>query len=201
MSETATVLTQLTAGAPPLALEGALAFIQSQLALVFPPTLFDFAVIPPRMTTAAWNKVFRRLSFVGIGWNGLNDKGSTMQMFSGVSEFSVVLAVKNTSSVRARYVGDERGIGIMPMVRATVGVLHGATCPGVGSFQVTSAEPGYAEELADDDVLMALVHVSNKISLPLGAQIGALPETTITQLGIDWLIDGGASIATTEDYP
>jgi hypothetical protein len=138
--------------------------LQERLQLAFPPNVFDFQIMPARLTAGAWSRVTRRLPFVGLGWNMA--KSSTGARFSGAAHFSLFLVTRNSTGEMGRLLGDQQGPGILQLVTAAVAVLGGfkipdlsdGAAPGatVGTCVVTMAANASAE-LASEDMAVATI--------------------------------------------
>ncbi len=153
--------------------------IQVRLQLIFPPSIFHFRVLPPRLDMKTWNSLMQgNQPFIGLGFNGFKPDGGTMRgMVQGKSSWSVLTAVRRNGSDEGRYYGDNFGIGALTMAEVAMVALN-AFGAATGSVEVVGFSNVAADGWGDDSVIM-------KIDLLVPATL-TLREEILAPSGLGW---------------
>jgi len=162
------------------------AALQARLRMVFPERRFVHAWMPPRVGKSDWNRLLRRMPFVGLGWSDADPIKATPRLFTGASGWTVFLVTQNVSGARGLYYGDAQGPGLFDMVHAAIAILHGHTIAGVGTVNVRKAGNAFAENWDGDDTAMAAIDLDVGMTLALADAVSGVPETVLSTIGIEW---------------
>ena len=173
--------------------------LRDRLILAFPETKFDHQFVPPRVSKQQWVTLLRRPPFVGIGWMELDPKRMAgSRTFNAEVQFTVSLVTVNQSGVKAGLLGDTLAPGIMRMVGAAIGILHGTTFPGIGTASVMRAVAATSEDWENDNLFAASLDVSIGLSMPLSAVFEAIAADTLSTTSLQWAFTGSATPALTD---
>lgn len=153
--------------------------IQARLQLIFPPSIFHFMVLPPRLDMKTWNSLMQgNQPFLGLGFNGFKpDTGTMRGKIQGKSSWSVLTAVRRNGSDEGRYFGDKFGIGALTMAEVATTALNGFNA-ATGSVEVVAFSNVAADGWGDDSVIM-------KIDLAVPATL-ALQDEILAPDGLGW---------------
>lgn len=163
--------------------------IVDRLRLVFPERDFTISAVPSVMTIDEFKRITRTLPFIGIAWMGMTvDRGAGRQL-TAVMNWRLMLVVKASSNLDARFEGDSRDIGLDAMVDVATAALHFAELPHVGHASVTSAQAVFADGWADEATVIAYVDFAIRFATSL-ARISADDLDSLRLLGVAWLLDG-----------
>ena len=173
--------------------------LRDRLILAFPENKFDHQFVPPRVSKKQWDTLLRRPPFVGIGWMELDPKRMAgARTFNAEVQFTVSLVTVNQSGVKAGLLGDTLAPGIMRMVGAAIGILHGTTFPGIGTASVMRAVAATSEDWENDNLFAASLDVSIGLSMPLSAVFEAIAADTLSTTSLQWAFTGSATPALTD---
>lgn len=141
--------------------------LTARLQLAFPPTVFEHAIMPARLTPQAWEKLTRRVPFVGLGWNQVDAAPDLQRKFRGVSRWTLYLVTRNASGEIGRYFGDAQGPGLFQMVQVATAILQGADIDGIGTASVHQASNAVAEGWEAGNAVIAAVDIEVPVDLGL----------------------------------
>jgi hypothetical protein len=160
----------------------------AQVQIAFPPTLFQFEVMPSKLTPQAWTALVRRVPFVGLGWNGVEPAPDMGRGFRGVSRWTLYLVTRNSAGELGRYFGDAQGPGLLQMVQAAVVLLQGADIGGVGTAAVRSVANAVAEGWEGGNAVIAAVDIDVPVDLTLRNSIdgASVDMDALKTLAIAW---------------
>lgn len=140
--------------------------LADRLKLGFPPTLFQHAIMPAKLTPQAWEKLVRRPPFVGLGWNRIMPMPDMQRTFRGIASWSVYFVTRNAAGEIGRYFGDAQGPGLFQMVQVGTAIVHGADL-GVGTASVHETSNAVAEGWEAGNAVIAALDVEVPIDLGL----------------------------------
>lgn len=162
------------------------AAIIERLRLAFPAKKFQIERVPAVLTVKEFERVVRMRPFIGLAWMGLQPDRDHGRLLSGAANWRLVLVVKVSSGLDARFKGDKNDIGLDAMIDVSSVLLSGCTLPDIGTCTVTRAEAVYADGWADDATVLAQVDFDVRFTSPLSAfQIKTLDD--LKSLGITWI--------------
>ena len=165
--------------------------LRERLVLAFPKGRFDHQFVPPRISKAQWSKLLRKPPFVGIGWVMMAPKRMTgARTFSAGVQFNICLVTNNPSGVEPGLLGDKLAPGIMRMVGAAIGVLHGYSFEDIGTATVTGVAAATSDDWEDDNLFSAILEVSIDASMPLASVFEAIDTDTIATMSTKWAFSG-----------
>jgi hypothetical protein len=172
--------------------------LRDRLIVAFPENKFDHQFVPPRVSKKQWDVLLRRPPFIGIGWMELDPKRMAgARSFNAEVQFNVTLVTVNQSGVKAGLLGDTLAPGIMRMVGAAIGILHGYTFPDIGSVSVMRAVAATSDEWENDNLFAASLDLSIGLSMPLSSVFEAIPADALSTTSIQWAFTGGAALTDT----
>lgn len=167
--------------------------INARLRLGFPAQHFQIQRVPPVLTNKEFERVVRMTPFIGLAWLGFRSDPASGRQLAGAMLWRLVLIVKASSTLEARFKGDKRDIGLDAMVDVAAALLQGATFPNIGAAAVTRAEGVYADGWADDATVIAQVDFEIRYQFSAAALKLDDPATgDFERLDVTWLIDGSA---------
>ncbi|MFD1792079.1 hypothetical protein ACFSE0_10565 [Ochrobactrum teleogrylli] len=173
------------------------AAILARLRLAFPEKKFQIRRVPAVLTVKEFERVLHTTPFIGLAWMGLQPDRDHGRLLSGVANWRLVLVVKASSNLDARFKGDRFDIGLDAMIDVSSVLLSGCTLPDIGTCTVTRAEAIYADGWADDATVLAQVDFDVRFTSPLAAfQIKTLDD--LKSLGITWITNGEEDPAISE---
>ena len=165
------------------------AAILARLRLAFPEKKFQIERVPAVLTVKEFERIVRLKPFIGLAWMGLQPDRDHGRLLSGVANWRLVLVVKASSNLDARFKGDRFDIGLDAMIDVSSVLLSGCTLPDIGTCTVTRAEAIYADGWADDATVLAQVDFDVRFTSPLSAfQIKTLDD--LKSLGVTWITNG-----------
>lgn len=152
--------------------------LQARLQIPFPPSLFMFKVLPPRLDAKKWGKLtMGNQPFIGLGFNGFRANGRTSGGLQGDASWVVIVAVRHGQATdRSRYYGDAYGMGALTLGEVAAAVLHNHNAPG-GKVAV-QALTNVATDWDDDSVVLKI-----DLIIPL---ILALDTAILQPQGVGW---------------
>lgn len=162
---------------PGLFVEQGLA-IEARLKGTFPPSLFHFKILPPKITAKSWGELMQgNQPFIGLGFNAFAPKPDNAKL-TGLASWSVLTAVRMKQATdKARYYGDSQGIGALTMAVVAAPLLHNFVA-GTGTTVVRGVSNVAADDWGDDCVIM-------KIDLVVPVTL-ALGEAIVRPDGLGW---------------
>ncbi|KAB2772170.1 hypothetical protein F9L00_24705 [Brucella anthropi] len=162
------------------------AAIIARLRLAFPEKKFQIGRVPAVLTVKEFERILRLKPFIGLAWMGLQPDRDNGRLLSGAANWRLVLVVKASSSLDARFKGDKFDIGLDAMIDVSSVLLSGCTLSDIGTCTVTRAEAVYADGWADDATVLAQVDFDVRFTSPLSAfQIKSADD--LKSLGITWI--------------
>lgn len=159
--------------------------IVARLRLAFPEAQFQIQRVPPVLTDMEFKRVVRLTPFIGLAWLGMKPDTGTGRELRGAMQWRLVLIVKASSSIEARFKGDRRDIGLDAMVDVATVLLNGVTFD-IGHSTVTRAEGVFADGWADDATVIAQVDFEIRFATRV-AGLGLTTLDDFRSLGITWL--------------
>jgi hypothetical protein len=152
--------------------------IEERLKGTFPPALFHFKILPPKITAKTWGELMQaNQPFIGLGFNGFASKSENANL-AGLVSWSVLTAVRMKGTTdKARYYGDSQGIGALTMAVVAAPLLHNFVA-GTGTTYVRGVTNVAADDWGDDCVIM-------KIDLVAPMTL-ALPAVITPPDGLGW---------------
>lgn len=173
------------------------AAIIDRLRLAFPEKKFQIQRVPAVLTTKEFERVVRLRPFIGLAWMGLQPDRDHGRLLSGTANWRLVLVVKASNGLDARFKGDKFDIGLDAMIDVSSVLLSGCTLDQIGTCTVTRAEAIYADGWADDATVLAEVDFDIRFTSPLSAfQIKSADD--LKSLGITWITNDSEDLAVTE---
>lgn len=141
--------------------------IRKRLQIPFPPSLFMFKVLPPRIDARKWATLTSgNQPFIGLGFVGFRPGERTGGPLQGAASWTVLVAVRHAQATDAsRYYGDVYGIGALTLAEVASSVLHNHAAPG-GKISVQAVTNIAADEWGDDTVIIK-IDLSIPLTLPL----------------------------------
>ncbi|MFQ0815780.1 hypothetical protein AVM02_07660 [Brucella anthropi] len=173
------------------------AAIIARLRLAFPEKKFQIGRVPAVLTVKEFERILRLKPFIGLAWMGLQPDRDNGRLLSGAANWRLVLVVKASNSLDARFKGDKFDIGLDAMIDVSSVLLSGCTLPEIGTSTVTRAEAVYADGWADDATVLAQVDFDVRFTSPLSAfQIKSADD--LKSLGITWITNDAEEPVITE---
>jgi hypothetical protein len=173
--------------------------LRERLILAFPTTKFDHQFVPPRVSKKQWDTLLRRPPFVGIGWMDLDPKRKAgARTFTADAMFNITLVTVNQGGVKPGLLGDTLAPGIMRMVGAAIGVLHGYSFPDIGTATVTHVSAATSDDWENENLFAASLDLSIDLSMPLNAVFEEIPADALITTSIQWAFSGGAGATLTD---
>lgn len=180
-------------------LESVTLALRERLVLAFPEKQFDHQFVPPRVSKKQWDALLRRPPFVGIGWMDLEPKRKAgARIFTADAVFNITLVTVNQGGVKPGLLGDTLAPGIMRMVGAALGVLHGYTFPDIGTATVTRISAATSDDWENDNLFAASLDLSMDMSMPMNAVFEEIPADALTTTSIQWAFSGDATATLTD---
>jgi len=165
------------------------AAILARLRLAFPEKKFQIGRVPAVLTIKEFERIVRLKPFIGLAWMGLQPDRDHGRLLSGAANWRLVLVVKASNNLDARFKGDKFDIGLDAMIDVSSVLLSGCTLQDIGTCTVTRAEAIYADGWADDATVLAQVDFDVRFTSPLSAfQIKTLDD--LKSLGVTWITNG-----------
>ncbi len=190
-------LPAFAAGIPDGPLPGIGRSIQARLQQVFPPTKFEFGIVPANVTAKEWNKLTHRTPFIGLGWSVLQDRNES-PLFKGTSTWTIFIAVTNARGLQQRYFGDAQAPGLLHLAQIAVAAVNGmqttdANGNGLGSVFVRRVANAHGENFDENQAIAVLdcdvvTTIQPADVMPNPADLGLFQT-----LAIDWNFDGASS--------
>lgn len=131
--------------------------IQERLQISFPPSLFMFQLLAPRIDARKWGELTQgNQPFIGLGFNGLQTGARTGGALQGDASWTVIVAVRNGDATdRSRYYGDRFEIGALTMAEVAAAVLHNYRTP-TGTLNVHRLTNVVADDWGHDSVIVKI---------------------------------------------
>ncbi len=165
------------------------AAILARLRLAFPEKKFQIGRVPAVLTIKEFERIVRLKPFIGLAWMGLQPDRDHGRLLSGAANWRLVLVVKASNNLDARFKGDKFDIGLDAMIDVSSVLLSGCTLQDIGTCTVTRADAIYADGWADDATVLAQVDFDVRFTSPLSAfQIKTLDD--LKSLGVTWITNG-----------
>ncbi len=137
------------------AINGVTALLQG----AFPPTLFRYRTVQPRMTAQRWAELANATPMIGIslaGWNPTSESGG---LFRGDVVLAVFLLVKQARPEDLQ-TGTKTMPGVSAMMNVAVQTLHAKRIAGIGSVQVRGVSNQEAAGWVDDRTAIVTLTVA-----------------------------------------
>lgn len=163
--------------------------IVARLRQAFPAKDFTLQRVPPVLTVKEFEQAVRLTPFIGLAWMGVRPDPASGRQLAAAMLWRLVLVVKASSTLEARFKGDARDIGLDAMVDVATALMQGASFPGIGASAVTRAEGVYAEGWSDDATVLAQVDFEIRYQAsPAGLQLKTPDD--FEKLEVEWLVAG-----------
>jgi len=160
--------------------------IIARLRLAFPVKDFTIERVPPTLTTKEFERVARLTPFIGLAWTGMQPDPASGRQIKASWGWRLVLIVKASSSLEARFKGDARDMGLDGMSDVAIALLQGAVFKDIGDCTVSSAQAVYAEGWADDATVVAWVDFNIRTNFsPAGLSL--ITADDFLNLDVAWL--------------
>lgn len=162
--------------------------IIERLRIAFPERDFQIDRVPHVLTIKEFERVVRLTPFIGLAWMGCQPDRNNGRAIKAAGKWRLIMIVKASSSLQARFKGDARDIGLDAMIDVATALLQGTTFDEIGASAVTAAEPVYADGWADEAIAVAQVDFEiSYLFSPAGLGLKTIDE--FRALGITWLND------------
>ncbi len=175
MSETTTAspMARYVDGGPVAsAIDGVTALLQAQ----FPPTLFRYRTVQPRMTAASWAELANVAPMIGISLAAWHPTGESAAQFRGDVMLAVFLLVKQVNP-KDLLAGTKTMPGVQAMMNVAVQALHGKRIKGIGAVQVRGVSNQEAAGWVDDRTAIVTLTVAvTNVGYDLSALVAALDD-------------------------
>ncbi|HEV2501608.1 MAG TPA: hypothetical protein VGV39_00945 [Mesorhizobium sp.] len=160
--------------------------IKARLRLAFPSKVFQIERIPPVLTIEEFKRVVRLTPFIGLAWLGIKPDPASGRQLAAAMRWRLVMIVKASSSLEARFKGDTRDIGMDAMIDVAVALLQGAVFDGIGASAVTGAEAVFVDGWADEATVVANLDFEVRYQFSLAAlQLKTIDD--FKSLHVTWL--------------
>lgn len=163
--------------------------IIARLRLAFPANAFQIQRVPPVLTDTEFKRVVHLTPFIGLAWMGMKPDPASGRQLAAAMQWRLVLIVKASSSLEARFKGDRRDMGLDAMVDVAGALLQGAVFDGIGAVAVTRAEGVFADGWADDATVLAQIDFEIRYQYSAG-QLRLVEPDDFLRLGVTWLVEG-----------
>lgn len=160
--------------------------IIARLRIAFPAKDFTIERVPPTLTLNEFGRIARLSPFIGLAWAGMQPDKSSGRQLQADWGWRLVLIVKATSSLEARFKGDTRDMGLDGMSDVAIALLQGAVFENIGDCAVSGAQAVFAEGWSDDATVVAWVDFSIRTTTSPAAH-KLITEDDFTNLGVQWL--------------
>lgn len=161
--------------------------IQDRLRLAFPVAQFEIANASPIPSKVEWDRLFARKPAIGVAFSGIQPDKRSGRMLQATANWIIYLVAAN-QQIKARFCGDDRGIGMFGMVTGAVAVLHGVTINDVGTTAVESVETLTKEDWGDEQT--AIVGIALSVPYMPDAGAASVELEDFLQLNCAWLANG-----------
>ena len=141
--------------------------LETRLKLGFPEAHFDFGFMPYAPSLREWERIVRRMPFVGLAFTGIEPDKGNGRAFKGRAKFLVTLATSNPQSAKGRFQGDATAPGLFRMIDVAVPLVQGFDVAGVGAANVDEVAPMTAEGWDNQGAAIAGLTVSVLMDMPL----------------------------------
>lgn len=162
--------------------------IIDRLRLAFPAKDFQIQRVPAVLTVDEFKSVVKITPFIGLAWMGLQPDRDAGREIKGVANWRLVLIVKASSTLEARFKGDRRDIGLDAMIDVASVLLTGCTFEGIGTCTVTRAEAIYADGWGDMATVLAQLDFDVRYTAR-ASQYQLKTQDDFKQLNVSWLMD------------
>ena len=160
--------------------------IVERLRLAFPAKDFQIKRVPPVLTIREFERVVRLTPFIGLAWMGMRSDRDAGRQLAAAMRWRLMLIVKASSSLDARFGGDKRDIGLDAMLDVAGTLLQGVSFDGIGARPVTGAEAVFADGWADDATVVANVDFEIRYQFsPAALTLKAIDD--FKRLDVAWL--------------
>lgn len=167
--------------------------LQARLQCAFSPKYFNFHFMPAKPDKVWFQKFVTRYPAVLLGWTGVTGDKDDGGIFEGIAHWTVALATRNSSSVLARYMGDNLAPGLFPMARIATVTLHGYLIDppdmpwsASGSTIVNALGNIYNEDWGDQDTAVCALDVTVRYREALPPGLEQLPSNALLETAITW---------------
>lgn len=177
--------------------------IQARLQQVFPPSKFQFGIVPANVNAKEWNKLTVRTPFIGLGWTAVQDRNES-PLFKGVSAWTIFIAVMNERGVMERYFGDAQAPGLLHLAQIAVGAVNGmqttdATGNGLGSVFVRRVANAHGENF-DENQAIAVIDCEVVTTIQASDVMGDPADLGLFErVAVDWNFAGASSATDQKD--
>ena len=162
--------------------------IVDRLRLAFPERDFTIERVPPNMTLKEFERVVRKVPFLGLAFVGLSPDGESGRRVQAKQRWRLILVYKSSGAQAVRFTGDKRGIGLDAMVDVASVMMHSHAIEGLGDTTLTSAESMIADGWTDEHLVLAKVDFEVRyIAQPSTFQLKTAED--FKALGVTWLSD------------
>lgn len=160
--------------------------ITSRLRMAFPAKDFQIERVPPVLTDGEFKRVVRLTPFIGLAWIGMKPDPKSGRRLAADMQWRLVLVVKASSTLKARFSGDRADLGLDAMVDVACALLQGWVVPAIGNCDVTGAQGVFADGWADDMTVIAQVDFTIRYEFsPAALQLVEIDDFDVLQ--VDWL--------------
>lgn len=160
--------------------------IEARLRLAFPTKDFQIQRVPPVLTIKEFERVVRLTPFIGLAWLGIKPDPASGRQLAAAMRWRLIMIVKASSSLEARFKGDRRDIGIDAMIDVAAALLQGTVFDGIGVSAVTGAEAVFADGWADEATVVANLDFEVRYQFsPAALQLKTIDD--FQKLGVTWI--------------
>ena len=159
------------------------AAISARLLAAFPEATFGHKTFPAHLTPDAWGRVTERPPVVGLGLEMLVPNAGNSRVWRGVAQWQLLLVVKNSSS-KLQMTGDAQRVGIFAMLSVAIAALQGLAIRDIGTVQVASGGPVYADSWANDQLSVAGLKLTVPFTMVDGSYLMTFDE--LLRVGVTW---------------
>lgn len=163
--------------------------IVARLRMAFPERAFQIQRVPSVLTIDEFRRVVRLAPFIGLAWMGMTPDRDNGRQLAAAMNWRLVLIVRASSSLEARFKGDAQDIGLDAMVDVACALLQGCELTGIGVCSVTGAQAVYADGWADEATVVAQVDFAIRYQAS-AAELKLVTPDDFAKLAVGWLVDG-----------
>jgi hypothetical protein len=158
--------------------------VKGRLETHFNGRLWHYSEQPETMSHLQFKTLVNKCPHIAIGWAGFQGDGKGQRLFKGDIGIRVWVVVRNPRQPD-RFRGDALGPGLYPAAMLATQLLQGLSIDGIGSLQVKSVAPAYAQGFVDEDISVAMIDTSVLTTLgDVAGAVGDLPP--FAGLRVDW---------------
>lgn len=171
--------------------------LKAQLETAFPATNWHYSEQNEAMSPEEFGQLIARVPHIALAWASWQSDGKGNRRHQGQLRFKVWIVVKN-AKLEGRLRGDPRGPGLYASSVRAAQLLQGFTVPGIGSVQLTSVAPAFAQGFSSQHLAVAAIEggVFTQIDDAAGL-VDGLPA--FTGLSVDWDLAREAGNAASPD--